>query len=128
MLTINLSFSEAFAWGYSIKKGVFKNFAELAGKQLRSNFFFNKASVTLFKRVLWHRFFPSAFCKIFKSVFLWNTSGPASAQTLRNIWITNLQTNLQTNKSNKSNKSKNFEKYMNNKSTNSFLKHDQTST
>ena len=61
------------------KKSVNKNFAKLTGKHLCQSLFFNKVaglrSATLFKKRLWHMFFPMNFAKFLITPFVPNTSG-----------------------------------------------------
>ena len=71
--------SEAVGWRYSVKKGVLRNFAKLAGKHLCHRLFFNKVAdlrpATLFKKRHWHRCFPMNFTKFLRIPFLQNTYG-----------------------------------------------------
>ena len=54
----------------SIKKGVLKNFAKFTGKQLCQGLFFNKvAACNVFKKRLWHRYFPVNFAKFLEYLF-----------------------------------------------------------
>ena len=65
--------------GWSIKKGVLRNFTKFTGKHLCQSLFFNKVAglrpVTLFKKTLWHRCFPVNFVKFLGTPILQNTSG-----------------------------------------------------
>ena len=59
--------------------GVLRNFPKFTGKHLCQRLFFNKVGdlrlATLFKKSLWHRYFPVNFAKFLKKTFLRNTSG-----------------------------------------------------
>ena len=50
-----------------MRKCVLRNLAKFTGKHLRRSLFFNKVAglkpATLFKKRLWHRFFPVIFAK-----------------------------------------------------------------
>ena len=63
----------------SVKKGVLRNFAKFTGKHLCQSLSFNKFAdlrpATLFKKRLWHRYFPVNFAKFLRTPFLQNTSG-----------------------------------------------------
>ena len=65
--------SEAVGWRYSVKKGVLRNFAKLAGKHLCQRLFFNKVAdlrpATLFKKRHWHRCFTMNFTKFLRIPF-----------------------------------------------------------
>ena len=56
--------------GFSVKKGVLRNFAKLTGKHLCQSLFFNKVEglrpATLLKKRLWHR---CEFCAISRNTF-----------------------------------------------------------
>ena len=62
----------------SMKNGVLRNFTKFTGKLLCQNLFFNKVAglrpATLFKKRLWHRYFPVNFVKFLRTPFLKNTS------------------------------------------------------
>ena len=61
------------------KKGVLRNFAKFAGKNLCHNLFLNKVAglrpETLLKKRLWHRCFSVNFVKFLRTLFLQTTSG-----------------------------------------------------
>ena len=63
----------------SVRDGVLKNFAKLAGKHLYQSLFFNKAAglspATLLKKRLWHRCFPVNFAKFLRTTFERKTPG-----------------------------------------------------
>ena len=63
----------------SVRDGVLKNFAKLAGKHLYQSLFFNKVAglspATLLKKRLWYRCFPVKFAKFLKTPFLQITYG-----------------------------------------------------
>ena len=53
------------------------NFTKFTEKQLCQSLYFNKVyyfTATLFKKRLWHRFFPVNFVKLLRTPFLQNTS------------------------------------------------------
>ena len=56
------------------KKGVLRHFGKFTGKHLCQSLFFKKGAglrpATLFKKRLWHRFFPVNFAKFLKTSFL----------------------------------------------------------
>ena len=60
------------------EKGVLRNFANFTGKHLCQSVFFNKVAsirpATLFKKRLWHRYFPVNFAKFLSISFLYNIS------------------------------------------------------
>ena len=61
------------------KKGVLRNFIKFTGKHLRQSLFLNKKASELrpafvFKKMLWHRYFPVNFVKFLRTPFLQNTS------------------------------------------------------
>ena len=62
----------------SVRKGVLRNYAEFTGKHLCQTLFSNKVAglspATLFKKRLWHRYFPVNFAKFLRTPFLQNTS------------------------------------------------------
>ena len=61
------------------EKCVLRNFAKFIRKHLCQSLFFNKAAgpkpAILFKKRLWHRYFPVNFAKFLKTPFLQKTSG-----------------------------------------------------
>ena len=63
----------------SIRKGVLRNFAKFAWKDLCQGLFFDKVSglrpAVLFKKGLWCRVFPVNFSKFLKTLFLQSTPG-----------------------------------------------------
>ena len=65
--------TEAGAQRCSMKKGVPRNFARFAGKNLCQSVFFNKVAdlrpATLLKKRLWHRRFPVSFTKFPRTTF-----------------------------------------------------------
>ena len=79
------------------QKGVFRNFAKFTGKHLCQTFYFNKVTglrpAILFKKRLWHRYFPVNFPKFLRTPFLQNTSdgcfcvcnGPGCSSTINGI-------------------------------------------
>ena len=56
------------------QKSVFRNFAKFTGKHLCQTFYFNKVTglrpAILFKKRLWHRYFPVNFPKFLRTPFL----------------------------------------------------------
>ena len=64
--------------GYSVKKGILKNFTKFTEKHLCQSLFFNQVAglrpATLLKKRLWHRCFLVNFVKFLKAPFLQNTS------------------------------------------------------
>ena len=69
-----LRFSEEVAHRCSVKKSVFRNFAQITGKHLCQSLFFDKVPAlrpaTLLKKRLWHRCFPVNFVKFLRTPFL----------------------------------------------------------
>ena len=62
-----------------MKKGVLKNYTKFTRKHLYPSVFFNNfvglRPATLFKKTLWHRFFPVTFVKFLRTPFWLKTSG-----------------------------------------------------
>ena len=63
----------------SVREGVLRDFAKLAGKHLCQSILFNKVAVlrpaTLLKKRPWHRRFPVNFAKFLRTSFFQNTFG-----------------------------------------------------
>ena len=57
----------------SVRIRVVRNFAKFTGKKLCQILFFNKVTglrpATLFKKILWHRYFPVNFAKFLRTPF-----------------------------------------------------------
>ena len=65
------------------KKGVLKNFAKFTGKHLCKSLFLIKlpaAPATLFKKRLWHRYFPVNFAKFLRTPFLQKNSWATASE------------------------------------------------
>ena len=75
-----------------MKKGVLRSFTKFTGKHTQ---FTDLRPASLFKKRLWHRFFPVNLAKFLRTLFLHNTSGRwilsflelrGAFRTLSNIW------------------------------------------
>ena len=74
---------------FSIRKGVLRNFAKFRGKYLCQSLLFNKFAGLrpgiLFKKGLWHRWFPVSFAKFLNTIFTEYLRATASASNL--FWM-----------------------------------------
>ena len=63
-------FTEAVSQGFSVKKGVLRNFAKFTGKHLCQSLLFNKVTGLRPGERLWHRCFPVNFAKVLRTLIL----------------------------------------------------------